>query len=343
LPHTNLRTRAWKVKADVGAAPCYSGRVAPTASIGEARRRLPRDFLELLGSSFPQPAAERILRGMGARRPVTLRVNTLRSDAAALMRFLKDNAVKHQRVAWYPDAFVITDLRERDVERWPAYAEGGVYLQSLSSMVPALALAPAPGERVLDAAAAPGSKTTQMAALMGNTGVIVANDVDPVRAERLAYNVRVQGCSIVEVRVGRGERLGELLPAQFDRVLLDVPCSGEGRFIVHEPATTRPWSLKAVAECARLQRKLLASGTAALKPGGMLVYSTCTLNLEENERMVHWALSSLPLKTERIPVSVPGSFAGMARGLDPGVGLALRIFPDPLREGFFVCRMRKRV
>jgi NOL1/NOP2/sun family putative RNA methylase len=338
LPPFNLRTGATEVKA-----AWYSGRVAQPASIGEARRRLPPDFLTLLGSSFPQPAAERILRGMGARRPVTLRVNTLRSDAASLMRFLRDNAVKHQRVPWYPDAFILTDLRERDVQGWPAYDGGGVYLQSLSSMIPALALAPAPGEHVLDAAAAPGSKTTQMAALMGNDGRIVANDVDPVRAERLAYNVRVQGCSIVETRVGRGERLGELMPAAFDRVLLDVPCSGEGRFIVHEPATTRPWSLKTVAECTRLQRKLLASGAAALKPGGVLVYSTCTLNLEENERMVDWALASLPIEAERIPVAIPGAYAGMARGLRAGVGLALRIFPDAQREGFFVCRMRKAV
>jgi NOL1/NOP2/sun family putative RNA methylase len=208
-------------------------------------------------------------------------------------------------------------------------------------MIPALTLDPRPGESILDIAAAPGSKTTQMAALMRNEGRILANELSGVRAERLSHNVRIQGCRIVEVKVGRGEKLGEEMPESFDRVLLDVPCSGEGRFIVFEPATSRAWSPRAVAECARVQRKLFASGARALKPGGILVYSTCTLNLEENEGMIQWALENLPLEPQKMPLAVPGVFSGMARGLDPRVARAIRIFPDAQREGFFVCRMRK--
>jgi 16S rRNA (cytosine1407-C5)-methyltransferase len=208
-------------------------------------------------------------------------------------------------------------------------------------MIPALVLGPRPDERILDIAAAPGSKTTQIAALMENRGAVLANDVDPIRAQRLAYNVRLQGCAIVEVRVGRGEKLGEELPESFDRVLVDAPCSGEGRFVVFEPGTSRSWSTKTIAESVRVQRRLLASGTRALKPGGVLVYSTCTLNLDENERIVQWALDSLPLEVEKLPLAVPGTYAGMARGLDPRVSKALRIFPDAQKEGFFVCRMRK--
>ncbi len=316
--------------------------MTPPASVGEARRRLPKEFLQALDATFPLHTAEAILRGMGARRLTTLRVNTLRWSAADLLRFFRDNAVKHERVTWYQDGFVLKDLRERDVEGWQPYREGRIYLQSLSSMVPALALEPRPGERVLDLAAAPGSKTTQMAALMENQGAILANELDPVRAERLRYNLRLQGCTNVEVRVGRGEKLGEELAESFDRVLLDVPCSGEGRFVVFEPSTSRSWSSKEVRECARLQRRLLASGAHALKPGGAMVYSTCTLNLEENERMIQWALDSLPLEVERIPVSIPGTWEGMARTLDRSISSALRIFPDVRREGFFVCRMRKR-
>ena len=315
--------------------------VTPPASVGEARRRLPRDFIQALDAAFPQAAAEAILRGMGARRRTTLRVNTLRSGPAAILGFFRERAVKHERVRWYPDAFVLRDLCERDVESWDAYREGHVYLQSLSSMVPALVLGPRPGERILDIAAAPGSKTTQMAALMENRGAILANDVDPLRAQRLAYNLRLQGCGIVDVRVGRGEKLGEELPEGFDRVLVDVPCSGEGRFVVFEPGTSRSWSTKTVAECVRLQRRLLASGTGALKRGGVLVYSTCTLNLDENERIVQWALDTLPLEVEKMPLAIPGTYAGMARGLDPRISRALRIFPDAQKEGFFVCRLRK--
>jgi 16S rRNA C967 or C1407 C5-methylase (RsmB/RsmF family) len=90
-----------------------------------------------------------------------------------------------------------------------------------------------------------------------------------------------------------------------------------------------------------VQRKLFASGARALKPGGILVYSTCTLNLEENEGMIQWALENLPLEPQKMPLAVPGVFSGMARGLDPRVARAIRIFPDAQREGFFVCRMRK--
>ncbi|HEY9595709.1 MAG TPA: RsmB/NOP family class I SAM-dependent RNA methyltransferase, partial [Spirochaetia bacterium] len=238
------------------------------ASVGEARRRLPRDFIALLDSTFPQPVAEGILRGMGARRPTTLRVNTLRFNVPTLLDVFRERSVKHLRVPWYADAFVLSGLRERDVEGWDVYREGRIYLQSLSSMVPALVLAPRPGETVLDIAAAPGSKTTQMAALMANEGCIVANDVDAIRAERLSYNVRLQGCTNVEVRVGRGEKIAGEMPGRFDRVLLDVPCSGEGRFVVFEPATSRQWSTKTIAECARTQKKLVAAGVGALKPGG---------------------------------------------------------------------------
>jgi 16S rRNA (cytosine1407-C5)-methyltransferase len=181
-----------------------------------------------------------------------------------------------------------------------------------------------------------------MAALMGNSGAILANDVDGVRAQRLAYNVRLQGCSMVEVRVSRGEKLGEAMPESFDRVLVDAPCSGEGRFIAREPETSRGWSLKSVAESVRVQKKLLASAARAVKPGGVIVYSTCTLNLDENERVVQWALANLPLAVEEIPVKIPGAYAGMARGMDPTLAKALRIFPDAEREGFFICRLRRR-
>ncbi|MGA2480114.1 MAG: RsmB/NOP family class I SAM-dependent RNA methyltransferase [Spirochaetia bacterium] len=315
--------------------------MANPASVGEARRRLPREFTQFLDATFPQAVAEAILRGMGCHRYTTLRVNTLRCSAAAVMGFFRESAVKHRRIPWYPDAFVLSDLRERDAEGWELYAQGRIYLQSLSSMVPVLALGPRPGEQVLDVAAAPGSKTTQMAALMENTGRIMANELDGVRAERLAYNVRLQGCGNVEIRVGRGEKIGESEPECYDRVLLDVPCSGEGRFIVYEPASSRGWSQKRITECTRIQKKLFASGARALKPGGVLVYSTCTLNLEENEKAVQWALDNLPLAVDRIPLSIPGSYAGMARGLHPSVAKAMRIFPDAEREGFFVCRMTK--
>ena len=141
--------------------------------------------------------------------------------------------------------------------------------------------------------------------------------------------------------MGRGEKLGEEMPCRFDRVLLDAPCSGEGRFIASHAQSYRAWSLKTVAECVRLQRKLFASAAQALKPGGKLVYSTCTLNREENEKMVDWALKNLPLAMEAIMLAIPGAVPGFTDGVDPSVSHALRIIPSREMEGFFVCRLQK--
>ena len=108
------------------------------------------------------------------------------------------------------------------------------------------------------------------------------------------------------------------------------------------PATSRAWSRKLVADRARLQKKLMASGVRALRPGGILVYSTCTLNLAENESNIQWALESFDLEVQKMPFLIPGSWAGVSRGMDPGISKALRLFPDAEREGFFVCRLRKK-
>lgn len=307
-------------------------------SVGEVRRRLPAEFVDELAGLCPQAEVERALKGMGAPRSTTFRANTLKTAAADVVRFLHGRHVKYRRPPWSADAFALAELDERDVERWDLYADGRIYVQGFSSMLPALALAPRPGDRVLDLAAAPGGKTTQMAALMGNRGAILAVEPDRVRLERLAYNVRLQGCAIVELRRGWGERIGAELPEAFDRVLLDAPCSGEGRFTAAEPGTWRAWSRRTVSDCARLQRKLLASAARALKPGGVLVYSTCTMNADENEAIVEGALEAFPLALEPVPLKVPAALPGVR-----GLTRAMRILPDRDHEGFFVCRLRRRV
>ncbi len=302
------------------------------------RRRLPAEFVEGLYDLFPQSAAERILKGMGERRSTTFRANTLKATGTEVLRFLHERHIKYRRPPWYADAFVLAEGDERDVEEWDLYRDGRIYVQGLSSMVPALVLAPRPGDRVLDIAAAPGSKTTQMAAMMENRGTILAVEPNAIRAERLAYNTRLQSCSIVEVHRGRGEKMGSEQPEAFDRVLIDAPCSGEGRFTASEPRTWRSWSKRAVTDGARLQRRLLDSGIRALKPGGVLVYSTCTLNADENEAIVAGALASFSVSLDTIQIRVAGALPGL-RGLEK----AVRILPDRDHEGFFVCRMRKRL
>ena len=307
------------------------------------RGRVPAEFQERLARIYPPGTVDRALSGMGSRRRTTLRVNAIKGNARDLLREFASMAVKAERAQWYGDAFVLQTAHEREAQGWAAYQEGRIYLQSLSSMVPPLVLGPRPGEEILDIAAAPGSKTTQMAALMEDRGRIVANELDGIRAERLSYNVRLQGCSCVEVLRGPGEKLGTEFPGRFDRVLVDAPCSGEGQFHVAHPMSWRKWSPRLVTQSQRVQRRLLAAACQALKPGGILVYSTCTLNTEENETIVSEALRDLPLAIEPITLTIHGLLPGITAGFPPGLRCAVRILPSQDWEGFFVCRMRKRL
>lgn len=317
-------------------------------SIGQVRRALPPEFLSRLAELFSPVDQDKILAGYGVDRPVTLRANPLKADVRSLMAELSLAGIKFERVLWYPEALVIKDRRERDLASLAAYREGRLYLQSLSSMVPPLLLAPQADEDVLDMAAAPGSKTTQLAALMRNQGHILANELNPLRAERLKYNLRLQGVKNAEVNLGDGRLLGRRFPETFDRVLLDAPCSGEGLFSAGEPATWRHWSPPQVRKLAALQRKLFTSAFQVLKPGGTLVYSTCTLSPEENESLVDWALAEFAGALETLPMQLrlpevhPALAEADGQRFAPGVARAVRLLPSRTWEGFFVCRFRKR-
>ena len=212
-------------------------------------------------------------------------------------------------------------------------------------MIPPLVLAAKPGSKVLDLTAAPGSKTTQLAALMQNQGFILANEINAIRAERLKFNIEKQGVTIAEVRVGDGKRLEETYEEYFDSVLLDAPCSGEGLFLASEPKTYRFWSARKVRELAAEQKKLLRTALWALKPGGTLVYSTCTLAREENEAVLDWAFERYgpALKAEPITLQIPGAEPGLATEKSGQAQSRnyLRIYPSTLMEGFFVAKLRK--
>src|SRR5699024_3045921 len=156
------------------------------------------------------------------------------------------------RVEWYKDALVVKNAKEKQIEKLEVYEKGFLYLQSLSSMIPPIILNTKPGEKVLDLTAARGSKTTQMCAMMENKGYILANELDKLRCERLKYNIEKQGAKIVEVIKQRGEKVGDNHKEEFDKVLLDAPCSGEGRFLGNNVSTYRNWSIKNVIQLSKL-------------------------------------------------------------------------------------------
>ncbi len=278
------------------------------------------------------------------RRPLrrTARVNTLKATTEQVLELLADLAP--EVLPWYAQGFVLGNGIA--IGRRLEHFLGLIYVQEAASMVPPLVLAPEPGQTVLDIAAAPGSKTTQMAALMENTGLIVANDSSPVRVRGLVGNIDRAGCLNVAVTRLDGIRLAQPLAGRCDRVLVDAPCSAEGT-IRKSAQALEQWSPEAIVRFTTVQRGLLQAGYRCLKPGGRLVYSTCTLAPEENEGAVSWLLAREPAAEVlewQLPglVAHPGLTEWRGERYADAVARTRRILPqDNDTEAFFVALIRK--
>lgn len=306
-----------------------------------AKNKLPLDFTQEIYNTFSSKIADKILMGMYEKRYTTLRVNTIKYNIEDLIAVLKKENIEFERVEWYENALIIKNVNERKLQELEIYKNGYIYIQSLSSMIPPLVLNPKRGDKVLDLTAAPGSKTTQMSAMMENEGYILANELDAIRCQRLKYNVDMQGASIVEINNANGEIIGEKYPNTFDKILLDVPCSGEGRFEIEDEKTYKNWSTKQVEELSQVQRKLFNSAIKALKPGGEMVYSTCTLNTKENEEILNWGLKNFKIRIEDIDLKLKNTTKGITKGFDNSLKKAVRVLPNKYQEGFFVAKIIK--
>ena len=229
----------------------------------------------------------------------------------------------------------------------PQVEAGGIYPLNPSSTLAVAALAPQPDEELLDLAAAPGGKTLLMAAAMNNSGRIAA--VEPVKARfhRLRANVERCGVSNVAFYLADGRSVGFKVPGRFDGVLLDAPCSSEARIRLAQPQTFVHWKPRKIKEAARKQRALLRSGFAAVKPGGRLVYSTCSFAPEENEANVDYLLSREP-SAELVAMDLPpaptmcGVREWRKRSYAAVVEDCVRVLPDDLWDGFFLAKFVKR-
>ena len=309
---------------------------------------LPKLFLERLRGIIPTQKFDAIANTFTEPKPTTFRINSLKTSRERTREQLERHGFGLASVSWFSDAFILRKGRLRELEKTDSYVKGEIYVQNLSSMIPPLVLDPKSGETVLDLTAAPGSKTTQIACLMKGEGTIVANESDRIRCEKLKANIEIQGIENVQVLLGYGESIGKKYPEHFDKILLDASCSAEGRFNTREPSSYRYWKPETVLEMAKLQKKLFASAFSTLKPGGVLVYSTCTFAPEENEAVLNDALEQFDAAIEigTIDFPIPNRTAGMlaweGKKFHSSVKKALRILPTHEMEAFFIARLRKK-
>ena len=296
-------------------------------SFTERMRALMADEYEAFIRSYSQPASQ------------GLRVNTLKIDRDAFRRL---SPFALEEVPWCPDGFRYAQ-GERPGKH-PYHACGLYYLQEPSAMSPAEALGALPGERILDLCAAPGGKSTQLACALQGQGLLVANEIHPQRAKILAENLERCGVPNAIVTNETPERLMERFPSFFDRILVDAPCSGEGMFR-KLPEAIEDWSPDKVEQCHHMQVDILEAAARMLKPGGILVYSTCTFAPLENEQSIVSFLDSHPAFS-LVPLPQPEWFApGRPMWAEPPAAeleWTARLWPHLLKgEGHFLAKLQK--
>ena len=288
------------------------------------------EFLKkILSNEYSNNYVYNILDGYNANRKTTIRVNTLISTFEEVIQFLDKNNISYSAVSDIQNAIIIND--SYDVTKTKLYENGAIYLQSLSSMLPPLILNTKEDAHILDMCAAPGSKTTQLAALTNNKACITACEFDKIRAERLKYNLNKLGTSRVTVLVKDSRNLDEFF--RFDTIMLDAPCSGSGTVLLNEESK-QVFNQKVIDKCQKRQISLLKKGLSMLNKNGILVYSTCSILKEENEQVLKACLNNnfelLPIDKEKYDLPYL-----------PSLENTITIAPTELYEGFFVAKIKR--
>ena len=284
---------------------------------------------------------EDFLKGYDRTRHYGLRVNRTKLDA---QQFERMSMFELQPVPWIDNAFEYED--NVSPAKHPYYFAGMYYLQEPSAMTPANLLTIEPGDRVLDLCAAPGGKATELGAKLNHTGLLVANDISNSRAKALLKNIELFGIPNVLVTSEPPEKLAGKFPAFFDKILIDAPCSGEGMFRKN-PGMMKDWETYGPKHYSDLQRSIVPHAIRMLKPGGMLLYSTCTFSPEENEGSVKFMLD---LDPDLEVVDISNRYEGFAPGrpelIEDGIEdlkKCVRIWPHKMNgEGHFIALLHKK-
>lgn len=242
---------------------------------------------------FGRENTRKFLEANKKKLPKAIRVNTLRTDVSTCIKRLEEKGFVFSKIKWCDYGYIVRE-EPFSIGATPEYLLGMYYIQDATSMVPAIELSPAKNETVLDMTAAPGGKTTHLSQIMENTGVIVAVDMNKEKMRALRSNIQRTGSENVFALRMRAEEITSL-GLKFDKILLDAPCTGEGT-IRKNPDRRKTINEKEIKRYAEKQKELIKTANKVLKPGGILVYSTCSLSPEENEMQVEFAVEKLGFK-----------------------------------------------
>lgn len=296
---------------------------------------IPQFLKGKLLSEYKEDEFEKIIEGYSKKRKTTLRINTSKTSLNDVKKILESKGIIYNEVSWYKNALIMENVSEKDIKKLDIYEKGEIYLQSLSSMIPPIIVNPKEGENILDMTAAPGGKTTQMANLSDNKAMITACEKNKIRADRLKYNLEKQGANHVNVMLEDARKLNEFF--SFDKILLDAPCSGSGTLNLNDENIEKYFTKELVERSVKTQKELLTKAAKIVKKGGEIVYSTCSILKEENEKVIEEISKKEKLEIIHInkedfenvpllPVKIEGTIC---------------VMPDELYEGFFVAKLRK--
>ena len=294
---------------------------------------IPEFYMNMLKEQYSDNDIKKIIDGYSKKRKTTIRVNTLLSNNSEVLDIFNKLNIEYDHVPFYDNAFIIKNRNETDLYELDLLKEGKIYMQSLSSMLPPIIMEPKEHEDILDMAAAPGGKTTEIAALTNNNSKITAVEFNKIRAEKLRYNIKKQGCNKVYVLEADSKKLDDFF--KFDNILLDAPCSGSGTLDLNNDKTFKYFTEKLIKKSSETQFELLKKALTILKPGKSMIYSTCSILSIENEDVVSKVMKQF--NCEIVPVNVEG-----IELLPTKIEGTLVVCPNELYEGFYIAKIKKK-
>lgn len=289
---------------------------------------IPEFLIELLNKQYGEDLTKKIIEGYKQKRKTTLRINTIKTTKEKIKEVLNKENINSKEVSWYEDALILEE--EKNIRKLEIYKNGEIYMQSLSSMLPPIVLEPT-NEKILDMASSPGGKTTEIYNLSNKEALITAVEKNPIRADRLKYNLNKQGTQAT-VLISDATKLDEFY--RFDKILLDAPCSGSGTLNINEKININENLIK---NSVNTQKQLLEKALQILKKDHTMVYSTCSILYEENEKQLENLIKQN--KIEIIPINEE-LFKDIPK-LPTKIKGTICVCPNNLYEGFFVAKIKK--